>query len=119
VQTVAVVGYAAAGLVGGFVAAVIAFAPSFIFVLAGGRHFDRLRRNDVVQAFLAGAGPAAIGAIAGSAVVLGASLTHLWQVPVLAAAAIWLLVLRRGVVSALIGAGVVGVIVALADLPVT
>ncbi|HEY1489093.1 MAG TPA: chromate efflux transporter, partial [Micromonosporaceae bacterium] len=52
VQTVAVVGYAAAGLIGGVVAAVVAFAPSFVFVLAGGAHFDRLRANEVVQAFL-------------------------------------------------------------------
>ena len=35
VQTVAVVGYAAAGIGGALLAAFIAFAPSFIFVLAG------------------------------------------------------------------------------------
>jgi chromate transporter len=35
VQTVAVVGYAAAGLLGGVVAAVVAFSPSFAFVLLG------------------------------------------------------------------------------------
>jgi chromate transporter len=118
VQTVAVVGYAAAGLIGGVLASVIAFTPSFVFVLGGARHFDRLRANRTVQAFLAGAGPAAIGAIAGSAVVLGWSLTHLWQVPVLALAAFWLLALRRGVVSALIGAACLGVIAAALGWPV-
>ena len=118
VQTVAVVGYAAAGLIGGVLASVIAFAPSFVFVLGGARHFDRLRANRTVQAFLAGAGPAAIGAIGGSAVVLGWSLTHLWQVPVLALAALWLLALRRGVVSALIGAACLGVIAAALGWPV-
>ncbi len=118
VQTVAVVGYAAAGLIGGVLAAVIAFTPSFVFVLGGARHFDRLRANRTVQAFLAGAGPAAIGAIAGSAVVLGGSLTHLWQVPVLALAAVWLLALRRGVVSALIGAACLGVVAAALGWPV-
>ena len=45
VQTVAVVGYAAAGIGGGVLAAAIAFSPSFVFVLAGGRHFQALRRN--------------------------------------------------------------------------
>ena len=35
VQTVAVVGYAAAGLGGGLLAALIAFSPSFAFVLLG------------------------------------------------------------------------------------
>jgi chromate transporter len=118
VQTVAVIGYAAAGIGGGLLAAAVAFAPSFLFVLAGGRHFDRLRANTSVQAFLTGAGPAAIGAIAGSAILLAGALTHLWQIPVLAAAALWLLAARRGVVTALLGAGVIGLIAALAGLPV-
>lgn len=118
VQTVAVVGYAAAGLVGGVLAAIVAFAPSFVFVLAGGRRFDRLRASDKVRAFLAGAGPAAIGAIGGSALQLGLSLTHLWQLSILAGVAAWLLILRRGVVSALVAAGVLGVLAALIGLPV-
>src|SRR5215469_9862477 len=98
VQTVAVVGYAAAGVGGGIIGAAIAFAPSFAFVLGGARHFSALRRNARVQAFLTGAGPAAIGAIAGSTVPLGLELTRLWQVGVLGMAAIWLLALRRNVV---------------------
>jgi chromate transporter len=114
VQTVAVVGYAAAGLAGGLVAAVLAFAPSFVFVLAGGPHFDRFRRSPTAQAFLNGSGPAAIGAIAGAAITLGLGLTHYWQVGVLAAATIWLVVLRRGVVSTILAAAAIGVIVALA-----
>jgi len=79
VQTVAVVGYAAAGIGGGLLAALIAFAPSFLFVLIGGSHFDRLRANTSMRSFLAGAGPAVIGAIAGSAIPLGLSYQHLWQ----------------------------------------
>jgi chromate transporter len=43
VQTVAVVGYAAAGVGGALLASLVAFTPSFCFVLGGGRHFDRLR----------------------------------------------------------------------------
>ncbi len=117
VQTVAVVGYAAAGVGGGLLAALVAFAPSFAFVLLGGRHFDQLRANSTVASFLTGAGPAVIGAIAGSAVPLGLSLQHLWQIPVLAGALAWLLVFRRGVVSALLIAGAVGAVVALAGAP--
>ena len=94
-----------------------AFAPSFIFVLLGGRHFDRLRANAAVQAFLDGAGPAAIGSIAGSGVVLASEIYHPWQVVVLVAAAISVLVLRRSVVSTLALAGLVGAIVAVAGLP--
>ncbi len=118
VQTVAVLGYAAAGIGGGLLASLVAFTPSFCFVLGGGRHFDGLRRNAGVQAFLAGAGPAAIGAIAGAAIPLLLALAHLWQVAVLAAAAGWLIGLRRGVVIAIVGAAGLGVLTYLAGGPV-
>ncbi len=117
VQTVAVVGYAASGLLGGILAAAIAFAPSFVFVIAGARHFDRLRTDPRVQAFFVGAGSAVIGAIAGSAIPLGLELAHLWQLGVLALAAVWLLALRRGVVLALGGAGAIGLVAVLAGAP--
>ncbi len=113
----AVVGYAAGGVGGGLLAALVAFAPSFAFVLVGGRHFDRIRANAAVRSFFTGAGPAVIGAIAGSAIPLGLSLGHLWQIPVLAGAITWLFVARRGVVSALLVAGAFGVAVALAGVP--
>ena len=48
----------------------IAFSPSFVFVLGGARHFGALRGNRRALAFLDGAGPAAIGAILGSAILL-------------------------------------------------
>jgi chromate transporter len=118
VQTVAVVGYAAAGVGGGLLASAVAFTPSFVFVLAGGPRFDQLRRNASIQAFLTGAGPAAIGAIAGATIPLGLALSHLWQVAVLVLAAAWLIALRRGVVTAIVGAGVLGVIAALAGAPI-
>jgi chromate transporter len=117
VHTVAVVGYAAAGLGGGLLAAAVAFAPSFAFILLGGDRFDRLRRDRRARAFLRGAGPAAIGAILGSAVPLTLALAEPWQVPVLAAAAVALLALRRGVVLTLLAAGAVGAAIALAGGP--
>jgi chromate transporter len=112
-HTVAVVGYAAAGIGGALLAAFIAFLPSFSFVLLGARHFDRLRRNPGVLAFLDGAGPAAIGAIVGSAVPLGLALTEPWQAAILVVAAAALLLARRGVVSVLVAAGAVGALVGL------
>lgn len=114
VQTVAVVGYAAAGIGGAFLAALIAFTPSFVFILGGGRRFDLVRRDERARAFLDGAGPAAIGAIFGSAIPLARALHAGWQFGVLAAAAILLLVLRRGVVSTLLLAGAAGTVAALA-----
>jgi len=119
VHTVAVVGYGAAGVLGALLAAAVAFAPSFLFVLFGASHFDRLRGSVTVQAFLDGAGPATIGAIGGSAFTLGKALTEPWQFAVLAAAGLWLLVLRRGVVSALLGATALGVVAALVGLAVS
>ncbi len=117
-HTVAVVGYAAAGIGGALLAALIAFLPSFAFVLLGARHFDQLRRNPGVLAFLDGAGPAAIGAIIGSAVPLGMALTEWWQAAVLAAAAVALLLGRRSVVLVLLAAGAVGALVGLAGAAV-
>jgi chromate transporter len=117
VQTVAVVGYAAAGLGGGLLASAIAFSPSFVFVLLGARHFDRLRGNLAVRAFLDGAGPAAIGAILGSAIPLTLALTQAWQYAVLAGAAVLLLLLRRGVVLTLVAAGGAGVLLAVLGAP--
>jgi chromate transporter len=118
VLTVAAVGYAAAGVGGGLLAALVAFAPSFGFVIAGGPRFGRIRSSARVQSFLTGAGPAAVGAIAGAAIPLGLQLGHLWQAAVLVVAAAWLLLLRRGTVTALLGAGVLGVIATLAGAPV-
>jgi chromate transporter len=116
VQTVAVVGYAAAGLLGGVTAAVVAFSPSFTFVLLGARHFEQLRTNVTARAFLDGAGSAAIGAILGSAITLARALTQPWQYAVLAAAAVVLLLGRRGVVLTLLASAAVGVILVAAGL---
>jgi chromate transporter len=116
VQTVAVVGYAAAGLLGGVVAAVVAFSPSFMFVLLGARHFEQLRTNATARAFLDGAGPAAIGAILGSAITLARALTEPWQYAVLAAAAVVLLLVRRGVVLTLLASAAAGTILVTAGL---
>jgi chromate transporter len=56
---------------------------------------------------------AAIGAIYGSAVPLAREITEPWQPAVLVAAAVALLLLRRGVVTVLVTAAVVGVAVTL------
>ena len=111
-QTVAAVGYAAAGIGGGLLAAAVAFAPSFAFILLGGDRFDRLRANATAQCFLVGAGPAAIGAIFGSAIPLARAISQTWQFGVLLGAGVVLLALRRGVVTTLVAAAAVGVIVA-------
>jgi chromate transporter len=117
VHTVAVVGYAAAGVGGALLASLVAFAPSFSFVLLGADRFDRLLANRSMRAFLDGAGPAAIGAILGSAIPLALALDEPWQAAVLAGAAVSLLALRRGVVATLLAAGAVGAAAGLLGAP--
>ena len=108
VHTVAVVGYAAAGIGGALLATAVAFAPSFSLILIGADRFDRLRQNTTVRAFLDGAGPAAIGAILGPAIPLASALDESWQFVLLAAAAVALFALKRGVVTTLVGAAAAG-----------
>ncbi len=114
VQTVAVVGYAAGGLSGGLLAAAVAFIPSFVFILVGGRRFDQLRNAPGARKFLDGAGPAAVGAILGSAIPLVLALSEPWQGAVLVGAAVSLFLLKRGVVTTLLTAASAGAILALA-----
>jgi chromate transporter len=117
VHTVAAVGYAAAGVGGALLAAVVAFAPSFLVILLFAGRFDRLRGNERVRAFLDGAGPAAVGAILGAAVPLALALTEAWQAVLLALGLVLLLSGRAGVVTTLLAAGVVGAAIGLAGGP--
>jgi chromate transporter len=117
VQTVAVVGYAAAGIGGALLAAAVAFAPSFSFILLGADRFERLRTDARASAFLAGAGPAAIGAILGSSVPLALALTEDWQLAVLTAGALMLFVARRGILTTLLAGAAVGLALGLAGAP--
>jgi chromate transporter len=117
VATVAAVGYAAHGLAGGVLAALVAFSPSFSFILIAGPRFERLRNNQNARAFLDGAGPAAIGAILGAAILLAGALHETWQLAILALAAIALLAAKRGIVETLLAAGLIGVTLTLAGAP--
>ena len=115
-HTIAIVGWAAAGLGGALLAAAVAFAPSFAFVLVAGGRFAAIRENAAARAFLDGAGPAAVGAILGAAVPLAIGLEEWWQVPVLAFAAL-ALALRRPPLWPLAGGALAGLAVALAGGP--
>jgi chromate transporter len=117
VATVAAVGYAARGVGGGVLAATIAFLPSFLLVLGGAGSFQRLRTSGPAQAFLGGAGPAAIGAILGAAIPLAGGLHEAWQWVLLGVAAASLLILRRNIVLTIVAAGVSGAVLALLGVP--
>ncbi len=109
VHTVAIVGWAAAGLGGALLASVIAFTPSFAAVGVFGRRFAQLRESFSARAFLDGAGPAAVGAILGASIPLVRALEEGWQWAVLAAAAI-ALALGRPAFWALAGGAVAGLV---------
>ena len=57
VASIAAVGYAARGAGGALLASLVAFAPSFAFVLLGGGRFERLRTNDSARHSCAARGP--------------------------------------------------------------
>jgi len=81
VLTVSVVGYSVSGVSGAALAAVVAFAPSFAFVIAGARYFRVVRERKLPRAFLDGAGPAAVGAIFGAAALLAPEAWKEWWQP--------------------------------------
>ena len=114
VQTVAVVGYAAAGIGGGLLASAVAFTPSFLIVLLGGAPLRADPRQPPRPRLPRRRRARAIGAILGSAITLTRELTHPWQYAVLAGALVILLPLRRGVVLTLLSAAAIGVTIALA-----
>ncbi len=97
------------GVLGPFVAAFAAFAPSFIFIVAMFPHVARVRDNPQVRAALVGINAAVVGAILGATVSLAQEAII---DPLTAALAVVTFVLFvRGVqaVTLILGGGVVGI----------
>src|SRR5262249_51177748 len=65
------IGYLVGGIVGGIVAAMGVFLPAYLFVVLLGPYYHRFNKNLQLKAFVSGVTAAAVGGIAGSAVVLG------------------------------------------------
>ena len=91
--------------------------PSFSFILFGAARFERLLADRRAPRFLAGAAPAAAGAIIGSAIPLALAIGQGWQVPLLAAAARRCCSLRWPIVPTLLGCGAIGALVAVLGAP--
>ena len=70
VITVGFIGYLVAGLPGAFVAAAGTFLPCYLFTIIPAPYFKRHGKRPAVAAFVDGVTAAAIGAIAGAAIVL-------------------------------------------------
>src|SRR6266566_4496655 len=71
VITAAFIGYLVAGLLGGTAAAAAVFAPPFFIVVLAAPYYRRFANNRQVKAFVQGVTAAAVGAIAGAAIILG------------------------------------------------
>jgi chromate transporter len=71
VITVGFIGYLAAGLWGACAAAAATFLPCYIFTVLPAPYFKKIGKHPAIKAFVDGVTAAAIGAIAGSVMVLG------------------------------------------------
>lgn len=71
VITVAFIGYLVAGIYGAILAALGVFIPCYLFVIILAPYFRRFGENPSVKAFVQGVTTAAVGAIAGAAIILG------------------------------------------------
>ena len=117
VHTVTAVGFAASGVPGALTAAFVAFAPSFVLIGYGAKHFEKIRTNIVVRSFLDGSGPAAIGAIVGVAVPLLLSLSEAWQFALTALSFGVVFIVKRSTFQTLLAMAVIGVIGVQLGLP--
>jgi chromate transporter len=113
VITVAFIGYLISGLTGATAAAIGVFAPVYVITVLLAPHYQRLKSNRNVGAFVEGVTAAATGAIAGAAVVLGRRAIVDGTSILIAVTVLALLMLPRRIPEPLLvlAAGVVGVLV--------
>jgi chromate transporter len=93
VITVAFIGYLVAGPLGGLVAAIGMFLPTYLAVVLAAPSFHRIMASRHLKAAVDGVTAAATGAIAGAVVVLGRR--AITDLPTIAIAVVTLLVLLR------------------------
>jgi len=112
VITVAFIGYLVAGPVGGLVAAIGMFLPTYLAVVLVAPWFHRVMGNPHLRAAVDGVTAAATGAIAGAVVVLGRRAIIDAATLAIAATALLVLVRARRVPEPLviIAAGVAGIL---------
>ncbi len=70
VITAGFIGYLVTGPIGAIAAALAVFAPPYLIVVLGAPYYRRFAQNRQVKAFVQGVTAAAVGAIAGAAVIL-------------------------------------------------
>src|SRR5499425_1979063 len=106
------IGFLVAGLLGAFAAALAVFLPPYLLVVFAAPYYRRFAQNRQVKAFVQGVTAAAVGAIAGAAVIL--SRRALMDVPTVLIALVTFAVLlgfkKVPEPAVILAAGIVGVV---------
>lgn len=112
VITVAFIGYLVSGPIGSFVSALGVFLPCYLFVIIPAPYFQKFAKNKTIKFFVDGVTTAAIGAIAGAAIVLGKNAVIDIQTSIIATASLLLLIFVKKIPepALILTAGAVGIL---------
>ena len=107
------IGYLVAGPLGAFAATLAVFLPPYLLVVFAAPYYRRFAKNRQVKAFVQGVTAAAVGAIAGAAIILSKRAVMDLPTVVIALASLLLLLRFKKIPEPLIilGAGIVGLTV--------
>lgn len=107
------IGYLVAGPLGAFAATLAVFLPPYLLVVFGAPYYRRLAKNRQVKAFVQGVTAAAVGAIAGAAIILSKRAVMDLPTVLIAGVSLVLLLRFKKIPEPLIilGAGIVGMTV--------
>lgn len=107
------IGYLVAGPLGAFAATLAIFLPPYLLVVFGAPYYRRFAKNRQVKAFVQGVTTAAVGAIAGAAIILSKRAVTDMPTVLIAVVSLLLLLRFKKIPEPLIilGAGIVGMTV--------
>jgi chromate transporter len=107
------IGYLVAGPLGAFAATIAVFLPPYLLVVFGAPYYRRFAKNRQVKAFVQGVTAAAVGAIAGAAIILSKRAVMDLPTVLIAVVSLLLLVRFKKIPEPLLilGAGIVGMTV--------
>lgn len=107
------IGYLVAGPLGAFAATLAVFLPPYLLVVFGAPYYRRFAKNSQVKAFVQGVTAAAVGAIAGTAIILSKRAVMDLATVLIAVVSVLLLLRFKKIPEPLIilGAGIVGMTV--------
>jgi chromate transporter len=106
------IGYLVAGPLGACAAALAVFLPPYLLVIFGAPHYRRFAQNPQVKAFVQGVTAAAVGTIAGAAIILSKSPLVDVKTVVIAMISLMILLGFKKVPEPIliVGAGIAGVV---------